>query len=241
MKNSLMILLALTVVIFSSCSDEAVSLYENDIDNSADLKASKSAPVTADLLHFASHLEDENFNMPVGDNTPLYNKNGGQHVPIMTPDGNHQVTLGEFKMVSGSATVKCINSGTHVVMHLKGLIPNGVYTIWTVTFSSPGWNGNNANRTGFGALGEIEGSRNSNSFRANDQGNASISVIRPEGNLITDGSVNPHPGYVIPNCMGDVFETHLAIAYHLDNKASAPGAPPTWAVQGFFQLFGSQF
>jgi hypothetical protein len=216
-----------------------MKLNEN-LDSSANLVAGKPAPLKVDLLHFPDQLEDENGNIPEGDDTPLYNKNGGQHAPIMTPEGDHQVTLGEFNMISGWATVKCINEGTHVVMHLTGLIPNGVYTIWTVPFQFPGYDGTFVNRIGFGALGSIEGSANSNSFMADSEGEASISVIRPTGNLLTDGSVNPHPDYIVPNCLGDVYETHLALAYHLDNIASAPGARPTWVVQGFFQFWGSQ-
>jgi hypothetical protein len=246
MKNSLLMLLAVvTAVIFNSCSNEGVALIENqNLDSSANLMAGKPAPLKVDLLHFSSHIEDADFQSPMGDATPLYNRNGGQHVPIMTPDGEHQVTLGEFKMISGWANVKCINAGTHVVMHLKGLIPNGVYTIWTVVFKSPGFDGVSIpnNRIGFGALGTIDGGPNSNAFMADSDGNASISVIRPTGTLLTagPGSPNPHPDYVVPNCLADAYETHLALAYHLDNQASAPGAPPTWAVQGFFQFWGSQ-
>ena len=200
------------------------------------------APLKVDLQHFYAHIEDAMGNIPAGDATVLFNKNGGQHLPVMTPDGDHQVTLGEFNMISGYAEIKCVNAGTHVVMHLKGLIPNGVYTIWTVAYQYPGFNGVSipVNRIGFGALGNIDGSPNSNAFIASDAGTASISVIRPAGKLATDGSVNPHPNYVVPNCLGDVYETHLALAYHLNNTAAAPGPPPTWIVQGFFQMWGSQ-
>lgn len=205
-------------------------------------KAEKGAPLKVDLQHFYGHIEDANMTMPTGDATALYSKNGGQHLPIMTPYGTHQVTLGEFNRVSGWANLKCINAGTHVVMHLKGLIPNGVYTIWTLTYKYPGFDGVSipVNRIGFGALGAIEGSQNSNAFTASEDGTASLSVIRPGGKLLTDGSVNPHPDYVVPNCLGEVYETHLALAYHLNNTAAAPGPPSTWIVQGFFRIWGSQ-
>jgi hypothetical protein len=221
----------------SAADNSSVQAMSNNSSNGV-----MEAPLKVDLQHVYVHIEDADGNMPEGDATPLYNKNGGQHVPIMTPDGEHQVTLGEYNMMSGWADVKCVNAGTHVVMHLKGLIPNGVYTIWTLTYQYPGFNGVSipVNRIGFGALGAIEGSANSNAFTANEEGNASISVMRPEGKLLTDGSVNPHPDYVVPNCLGDVFETHLALAYHLNNTAAAPGPPPTWVVQGFFQIWGSQ-
>ncbi len=242
MKNLLFMLLAVTVVTFNSCSDEAVALYGNEnIDSSANLMGGKGAPLNVNLSPFNGQLEDADGNMPVDDATLLYNKNGGQHVPIMTPDGLHQVTYGEFKMASGMAKIKCINAGTHVVMQLKGLIPHGVYSLWTLIFEAPGFDGTMNNRIGFGALGAIEGNKNSNSFIADDEGNASISIIRAAGKLEVDGSVNPEPDYEgVPNCLSEEFETHLALAYHLNNIAAGPGAPPTWVVQGAFIFFGSQ-
>jgi hypothetical protein len=231
----------------SSCKKENQSTSKENsnatmLNAQAKMNDEDGAPLTLELQHFTMHYEDANGNMPTGDATPLYSKNGGQHIPIMTPDGQHQVTLGEYNMISGTASIKCINAGTHVVMHLKGLIPNGVYTIWTVVYQAPGFNGVSipVNRIGFGALGEIEGDRNSNAFTADADGNASISVIRPAGHLGSDGSVNPHPNYMVPNCLGDTYETHLALAYHLNNIPAAPGPPTTWVVQGFFRFFGSQ-
>src|SRR6266446_7535498 len=66
--------------------------------------------------------------------TKLYsNRFCDAHVPILAPD-RHQVTLGEWLKASGRASAKCINKGTHVVVEMSGLIPNGVYTIWYVSF-----------------------------------------------------------------------------------------------------------
>jgi hypothetical protein len=47
------------------------------------------------------------------------------------PDGHH-VTLGEWVNISGSASAKCINQGTHIVIHLSGLLPKAVYTAWLI-------------------------------------------------------------------------------------------------------------
>src|SRR5215813_12134940 len=67
---------------------------------------------------------------------PLLNHNrGGQGtapapcVPLLAPDG-HQLTLGEYEAASGRAAVKCINAGTHSVLHYSGLIPNATYSVW---------------------------------------------------------------------------------------------------------------
>src|SRR5262245_82811 len=49
--------------------------------------------------------------------------------PILTPSGQ-PVTLAEYMQATGSASAKCDDSGTHVVIHLSGLIPHGVYTVW---------------------------------------------------------------------------------------------------------------
>ena len=237
---SYVILIAAALFSVTSCQKSikpADIASSNAMGNSGE---AKGAPLRIDVQPYFLQIEDANHQVPTGDATPLYNKNGGQHLPIMTPDGMHQVTLGEFSAISGDASIKCTNMGTHVVMHLKNLIPNGVYTIWTLTFKAPGYDGTFTNRIGFGALGAIEGDRNTNAFTADENGEASISVMRSAGHLDTDGSVNPHPNYEVPNCLADVFETHLALAYHLNNIPAAPGAPPTWVVQGYYQFWGSQ-
>jgi hypothetical protein len=234
-----------SLIWLSSCQKElrtSPSTITDATKSSLAANVGKGAPFKVDLQHVYMHIEDAMGNAPSGDATLLFNKNGGQHLPIMTPDGGHQLTLGEYNKMSGYATIKCVNQGTHVVMHLTGLIPNGVYTIWTLVYVAPGFDGVNVpkNRVGFGALGSIDGGANSNAFTASAAGTASISVMRPAGKLMTDGSVNPHPNYEIPGCFSDVFEVHLALAYHLNNMAAAPGPPPTWIVQGFFQIWGSQ-
>src|SRR5438094_980688 len=72
--------------------------------------------------------------------------------PVLAPDG-HQVTWGEWTDVEGQAAVKCIKQGSHIVLHLSGLIPNGQYTAWVVAFDPPGFNGNTlANAFTFGPL-----------------------------------------------------------------------------------------
>jgi hypothetical protein len=50
-------------------------------------------------------------------------------VPVTGTDG-HQLTLGEFKSIQGTARVLCVKSGTLVNVHLTGLQPKGIYTAW---------------------------------------------------------------------------------------------------------------
>ena len=100
--------------------------------------------------------------------------------PVPAPDG-HLLTLGDLMGVSGRASVKCQKGGTHVVMELSGLIPNGVYTIWLLTFEAPGFTPDFANFIGEGSLGPPDG--NKNSFVASDDGKAALSVRQPVGAL----------------------------------------------------------
>jgi hypothetical protein len=117
-------------------------------------------------------IVDEIGQPPVDPETPLYESRGGQ--PILAPDGHH-VTLGEFDMVMGRADVRCVRSGTHVVIHLMGLIPNGVYTLWIRVYDEGG------NFYGGGAAGKP--------FTASASGNGTLSAIIPAGDLSVMGAV----------------------------------------------------
>jgi hypothetical protein len=180
------------------------------------------------IVHIPLFIEDANMKPPVGNNTLLYDNRG--HTRVLAPDG-HQVTLGEFNSVSGYADVKCVNAGTHAVFHLTGLIPNGVYTFWVVTFKSPGFDPTFANQIGEGALGAPDGSQNS--FTATSTGTGSLSAIMPAGPLSEFGSVG--------NCLSSEFEVHLVGAYHIDNLTHGgnPGADlSTWVPQFAFPFKG---
>src|SRR5205823_8866721 len=91
--------------------------------------------------------------------------------PVLAPDG-HQLTLLEFNAPAGRASVKCVQQGTHAVLELTGLIPNGVYTVWNVVFRAPGFDPSFANLSGLGAIGAADGS--ANSFVADATGAAEI-------------------------------------------------------------------
>ena len=221
----------LTIVIsFTSCKKESQALNSS---NSSTLSEQQTAPLRLDLVHEPIFLdlfiEDANMQPAVGDNTLLWDKFG--HVPILAPDG-HQVTLGEFSSTSGYAEVKCVNAGTHVVIHFKDLIPNGVYSIWVATWKSPGFDATLANEIGQGALGAPDGSQNA--FTASPAGTASLSVIMPAGSLSQFGTVG--------NCFSSEYELQLAAAYHLDMQAhgATPGDDSTFVIPFIFSLHGSQ-
>jgi hypothetical protein len=48
---------------------------------------------------------------------------------------------------------------------------------------------------------------------------------------------------LVPNCLGEVFETHLAAAYHSDNLThdGSPGDPSTWVVNLLFHFLALNF
>lgn len=153
--------------------------------------------------------------------TPLHEAILGE--PIVAPDG-HQVTWGEWAGVAGRISVKCVKSGTHAVLHLTGLIPRGVYTVWNVTFQPPGFTGEfdvpgsvPSNVVGFGPAGPSDGSRSE--FRASASGRASISTITPAGALGSAGEIG--------GCaLEDEFEWHVVGLYHSDGQSYGPVRGP---------------
>jgi len=137
-------------------------------------------------------------------------------LPLLAPDG-HQVTLGELKAATGRASVKCINTGTHSVLHYSNLLPFGTYSVWLVL---PNPTPPPAN-LGVGALGPEDPIINF--FTASASGEGQISLITPAHMLSVVGSVGP--------CFLDVVaEIHLV--YHSDGQTHGPnpGPLPTWQV-----------
>jgi len=218
----LMPLIGLSILIATGC-DKEVNLHKGE----ETISSPTSVPLNVDLVHVALHIEDKNMMSPVGDATPLFNNRG--HTTIMAPRG-HQVTLGEFNTVSGKADITCTDYGTNVAMQFQGLIPNGVYSIWVLTFKLPGFHGTFDNLIGNGALGSIDGSENA--FIASSAGTASLSVTTHAESLSLFGSVD--------NCLFSEYEVYLAVAYHLDNltHGGTPGDPATWVVQFAFPFMG---
>ncbi len=191
--------------------------------------ANTNAPLKLTGMAAPLFIEDANMQFPVGDATLLYEN--ATHQPLLAPDG-HQVTLGEFNKAGGTAEIKCVNNGTHIVLHLTGLIPKGIYTIWIVTFKSPGFEPTFANQIGEGALGAPDGSQNQ--FNVSASGTGSISAIMPAGALSEFGSIG--------SCLSSDYEIHIVTAYHLDNLTHGitPGPPGTFIVHSDFAFIGTQ-
>lgn len=176
-------------------------------------------PVVLDVVPVYMFISDENGNPPASEDTPIFNRmcqNGIE--PILDPDGNH-VTLGQWAQVHGTARVKCVRKGTQVIIHVSGLIPKGVYSIWLAKFE-PG-----LVLVGRGALGIPV----RNVFIASESGEGQITAIHSGGPLSEFGMVD--------DCLLNEYEIHLAGAYHLDGQTHGATPGPVlgtacnWTVQ----------
>ena len=160
--------------------------------------------------------------------TLLWDRRG--HQPVIAPDG-HQVTLGEWITPTGRASVKCIEGGTHTVLHYSDLLPNATYTVWQLAFASPGFQGSpGANLIAIGALGPNDGS--GNVFHTSAAGEGELSAVTPAGPLSIMGSLGA--------CALDEFEVHYVAAYHFDGQTWGrfPGPAGTFAEQAGVRFLG---
>jgi len=128
------------------------------------------------------------------------------------PDG-HALTLAEWTKATVTASVKCLPDGTHAVLHMTGLIPKGVYTVWVIVFNGP-FDPSFSTLVGVGALGANDGSQNS--FQASASGEGQLSVIMPATTLLA-------VPYDVTDCLMDEIEVHLVGVYHFDGKTYGPG------------------
>ena len=193
------------------------------------------APLRSSDLNISALLQvsDASGNPPTSPDTELYDKRprpDGSLTQIIAPDG-HAVTWGEWAEAEGRAQVKCIKKGSHVVVHLSGLIPNGLYTAWIPVFVAPFSPATfPAGVIAAGPLGAQDGSENS--FVADADGVGNISGVLPPGALN-----GPIPG-PFDGCLTDEVEFHVHIAYHIDGTTHGhlPGPPYTWVLLGLFDF-----
>jgi hypothetical protein len=159
------------------------------------------------------------------ESTPIYESREGN--PVLAPDGHH-VTWGEFSSAEGAIIAKCVPKGTHATVHLSGLIPSGLYSVWNFVFDSPGSQDNLENRDGFGALGPNDGSRNT--FRASASGEGRISGITPPGDLTRAGEIGAC-------ALTDEFQWYVIGVYHIEGQTYGPDGT---AVEQFGFVFGEE-
>lgn len=131
-----------------------------------------------------------------------------------------QLTWGQFSDIEGRIRVKCQKKGTHVSMHLSGLVPRALYTAWVVVFDDPGFidDRNLAKATqhivGWAPLGTNDGSENA--FRPSASWEAQITAIDkpdtwPNGPAAGTGRKSKR-------CLLGEFEAHFIGGYHLDDE-----------------------
>jgi len=155
---------------------------------------------------------------------------GPSRTSVTAPDG-HQLTYGEYSTTTGQVSLSCGENGTTVMARLHGLVPNGFYTFWLLSFKSPGFDPTFANLIGKGSVGPNDGSENS--FTASAGGAAEFTTVIPVGSLSNFGSVA---------CLMHEFEVHLVGAYHypypVAPRASWPDPGPR---DKFIEHFGAVF
>jgi hypothetical protein len=234
MSTVIMMTVLTTVLSLSSCKKESEPQTPDKITDQTALNSSErnGAPLKVDGLQAYLRVRNsagQMVNAATTGNPLLFTRTTPPApalsvlTPLLAPDG-HQLTLAEFRMVSGWVDVKCINKGTHAVFHMKGLIPNGVYTLWIFAFRAPG----PPNFMAAGPFGAPDGSNNS--FLADAEGTASVSIKL--GDLAYLGSSG--------NCLSSIFESHIVTAYHPDQQTHGAMPGSIWVGQLFFPVLGSQ-
>lgn len=153
---------------------------------------------------------------------------------ILGTDGE-QMTLDEFRAINGTARVQCVESGTLVNVHLTGLQPRGVYTVWVPTtagniFPPP------LAATALGSTVEsvAAGDPIVNDFTASASGEGQITRIQPAG-------TGTFVAGTLPGCLLDAAAFEIHIAYHQNGQTNGgiPGPPATWAIPERF-IFSNQ-
>jgi hypothetical protein len=228
------VLLVASALLFAACQQPATAPLLPEETPAFAVQAAPS--LSSDIVAVPFFLADDSCEpfrldgtMPAP-GTLLFDARGCE--PVTAPDGRH-LTWSDFSTPTGRIGVKCIEQGTHVVLHLRGLIPHGVYTAWNVAFHDPGFTAefdatlNPLNLSGVGPLGSMDGSRSA--FTASASGHASISAITKAGRLGTFGEIG--------GCaLTDEFEWHVVTLYHFDGRTHGSDLGPagTMAEQSAF-------
>ena len=158
-------------------------------------------------------------------NMPVLESRKGN--PVLAPDG-HQLTLAEINNARGTVSIKCTGQGTHSSLHMTGLIPNGVYTIWLSTYKAPG---GPDNLSAVGALGQDPDGKG-NVMIADEDGEGFLVAWNPAGLLTANGGV-------IGACLStDEFQGRLEGVYHIDGQTygKTPGPDGAYVEQFAFNF-----
>lgn len=142
--------------------------------------------------------------------TPLFENRAGN--AILAPDGHH-VTWGEFRAAEGAVIVKCTRKGTHVVTHLSGLIPNGLYSIQNKLFDP-------STDDLLGQVGYTETDE-----KGRSKGNAARSVFRASGQgeghlrgMVRSGARPELGPCMLEDVKDRLYEWRVDGVYHIDGR-----------------------
>lgn len=149
-----------------------------------------------------------------------------------------QLTWGQFRGVEGRMKLKCLEKGTHVSMHLSGLVPRALYTVWVVVFDEDDKGRGfiddrnlataTKNIVGWAPLGKNDGSENV--FRPSASDEAQLTAIdRPD---TWPNGPAAGTGRKSEKCLLDEFEVHFVGGFHLDDETQGSQFRPN-AVEQF--------
>jgi hypothetical protein len=190
-----------------------------------------STPVVTTLLE----VVDADGNTPSEPADLLFEAHTPAHEPVLAPPYNidpslrHQITLDEFDSISGTGHIEKVAGGTRLTLEVTGLIPNGVYSIWSDFYVPPGLTPDFVNSIALGSFGATDGSENT--FVAGADGTAHFEGIQPAGPMSMFGDAPP---YVLDP---PVSEYYAFLAYHINGQTyggepAPPGLEQTFVVQG---------
>ena len=172
------------------------------------LGCSHKSPVRNDHPIIRQDYRDADNVIPTDPGAPLFTRLGTK---IVAPDG-HQVTLAELTKATGTASLWCDSAGTHAELHLTGLIPKGIYTVFNAV---P--NPESPQNLAIGPVGASDG--RDSVFKASASGQADITAVTPPGPLGTRGGM--------PSCaLTDLRALNLECGYHIDGQTYGPNPAP---------------
>lgn len=153
-----------------------------------------------------------------------------------------QLSWSQFKDVAGRIRLKCVKKGTHVSMHLSGLVPKGLYTVWVVAFDDDFHAEDRAlgtafeNLIGSAPLGDNNGGENV--FRASQSGEGQVAAIDEPAKFTGPGFIEPGTS---ERCLLDHYEVHFIGALHLDDETHGPNPRPFGVEHFGFIAKGGEF
>jgi hypothetical protein len=180
-----------------------------------------TTPIQVTLLE----VVDADGNAPADPSDLLYEGHSPLRDPVLAPPYNvdpsmrQHLTLDDFDNVTGTGHIEGVAGGTTLTLEIAGLIPDGVYSVWSDFYVAPGLTPDFANSIAFGSLGATDGSENT--FIAGSDGTATFTGLQPPGQMSVYGEA---PQYALDPPVSDWI---IFLAYHINGQTNGPEpAPP---------------